>query len=50
MCVVCTSDIICSYFNYLLSYDDVVVGAPMYSKANLPELGRFFILYNNRVG
>ena len=33
----------------LLSYDDMVVGAPMYSKTGLPELGRIFILYNNAV-
>ena len=34
-------------FSY--SYDDLVVGAPIYAEANRPDLGRIFIYKNNNV-
>ena len=31
------------------SYDDLVVGAPIYAEPNRPDIGRIFIFYNNKV-
>ena len=39
--------IIIMYFD--CSYDDLVVGAPIYAEPNRPDIGRIFIFYNNKV-
>ena len=31
------------------SYDDLVVGAPIYAEPNRPDIGRIFVFYNNKV-
>ena len=37
------------HFDFDCSYDDLVVGAPIYAEPNRPDIGRIFIFYNNKV-